>query len=238
MTKSNYEVEVLINGKPAKEYIHDGKVYVEGRKETKFSLRLRNNTWQRKLFVPTIDGLSVLDGKDASFDSSGYIVPSYSSITVDGWRTSNSEVAEFYFSSPKDSYGKRSGKGNNLGVIGCAVFDENIRQAAPVDFSFFHSNSSGGSSLLRGFHSDPNVTLCCASAAPSNELGTGWGESKRSEVISVEFDREPHGPSAVFEIFYNTREQLEALGISLTKAPAYVSSAFPGEYCKPPAKRY
>lgn len=242
MQKSSYEIEVLINGKPAKEYMHDGRVYVEGRQGTQFSLRLRNNTSSRKLFVPTIDGLSVLDGKDASFDSRGYIVGAYSTTTIDGWRTSDSEVAQFYFSTPKESYRRRSGKGKNIGIIGCAVFDENIRQAAPI---YFHSSSTAGwfdmptmkttsSSLLRSCDS---MSLCAAASSMpvSNDLGTGFGEAKRSEVISVEFDREPHGPSTVFEIYYNTREQLERLGVRLTREPAY-TNAFPGEYCRPPKR--
>jgi len=110
MTKNNYEVEVLVNGRPVKEYSHEFRTYIEGKQKTTFSLRLKNNSSVRKLFVPSIDGLSVMDGKECSFDSSGYIVGPYSSITIDGWRTSDSEVAQFYFSDAKSSYRKRMGK--------------------------------------------------------------------------------------------------------------------------------
>src|SRR5207245_1882656 len=94
------------------------------RKDTKFSIKIRNNSYSRKLFVPTVDGLSIMDGKDADYHSGGYIVQGHSSITIDGWRTSDKDVAEFFFSSPEGSYRKQMHKGDNLGIIGVAVFDE------------------------------------------------------------------------------------------------------------------
>ena len=124
MLKSSYEVEIIINGKPAKEYYHELKTYIEGREKTRFSIKLTNNSYSRKLFVPTVDGLSVMNGEEGSYNSSGYIVKGYSSITIDGWRTSDEHVAEFFFSSPEGSYRKKMDKGNNLGLIGVAVFDE------------------------------------------------------------------------------------------------------------------
>lgn len=127
MIKNSYELEVLVNGKPLPEYFHDFKSYVEGKKDSVFTIRLRNNSGERVLFVPTVDGLSVLDGKDGSFSSGGYIVSAYNSMVVDGWRLSDHKVAEFYFSSPEDSYRERKNKGNNLGSIGVAVFREKQR---------------------------------------------------------------------------------------------------------------
>ena len=124
MIKQNYEMEVFVHGKPIKEYIHQNKIYIEGRKNSAFSIKLRNNSSEKALFVLTIDGLSVLDGKDASFDSRGYIINGYDSMTVNGWRMNDNEVAQFFFSSPDESYRKRMSKGNNLGVIGLAVFTE------------------------------------------------------------------------------------------------------------------
>jgi hypothetical protein len=124
MLKSNFEFDVLVNGHSAREYYHEGRNYIEGREGTKFSIRMRNNSSNRVLFVPTIDGLSIMNGKEASYKSRGYIVNSYDSLTIDGWRTSDDKVAEFFFSSPKGSYAVKKNKGSNLGVIGCAVFKE------------------------------------------------------------------------------------------------------------------
>jgi hypothetical protein len=274
MLKSSYEVEILINGKPAKEFFHDGKTYIEGREGTRFSIKLRNNSYSRKLFVPTIDGLSVMNGEEGSYKSSGYIVQGYSSITIDGWRTSDKEVAEFYFSSPEGSYRKKMDKGNNLGLIGVAVFDEVYH--APIytytqcycphcyptitvnpfqgtgtctnylDLSTPTSGISGDNLKMFSVQSGNNYNLSakntdqvmsvtnCSGSAPSQALGTGFGEQKHSEVTSVEFERKSY-TDAVFEIYYNTREELEKTGICFKKEPLYVApQAFPGNYCKPP----
>ena len=264
MYKHCYEVEVLINGKPAKEFAHEGKTYIEGREGTTFSLKLRNNSYTRKLFVPTIDGLSVIDGKEASYKSNGYIVQGNSSITVDGWRRSDKEVAEFYFSSPEGSYRKRMKQGDNLGVIGVAVFDEKPQYnytstwptwtytiSTPGIFNVMTDgsgnnikyqttlNEEGGTSAMC---CSTNAAMCCSTNAamqnvsqtPAQKLGTGWGETKHSEVTSVSFDVQSY-PETTFELFYNTREELEKLGINFHKTPLYVApQAFPGQYCKPP----
>ena len=246
MLKDNYEVEIIINGKPAKEYSHKSKIYIEGRQGTKFSIRIRNNSYCRKLFVPTIDGLSVMNGEEGKFDSSGYIVQGHRSITIDGWRTSDKEVASFYFSSPEGSYRKQMKRGDNLGIIGVAVFEEvqSYTMTTSTPFRRYHDygpewiNSINTISYGTFDGGNTTVAMCCSSgvngSTPTQQLGTGFGEQKNSEVISVIFERASK-PDTIFEIHYNTREELEKSGISLKKEPLYVTpQAFPGQYCKPP----
>ena len=252
MQKTNFEFEVYINGHPAKEYYQNGTTYIEGREGTKFSLRFKNNSWSKVLFVPTIDGLSVMDGKEGSFDSRGYIVNAYDSLTIEGWRTSNESVAEFFFSSPKGSYAKKMNKGGNLGVIGGAVFTEKFNH----HFTGPSSGTSGGlfqygnfpdytvttSSAIgtgvstytcKGSNATNSINTSCYSAA--SNLGTGFGQDKPSSVTTVSFNKED-SPAAVFTIYYNTRQILEKLGITFTK-PIYITpNPFPNEegFCKRP----
>jgi hypothetical protein len=240
MQKQNVEIEVLVNGKPVREYDHKGNVFIEGRKGTQFSLRLKNNSSSRKLFVPSIDGLSVLNGENASFDSSGYIVNGYSSITIDGWRKSDTHVAQFYFSSPKESYGKRTGKGQNLGIIGCAVFEEKTytRQndllykgtygTTDLPFKPYPIFGDGTLDISKYKTVYTSSALCSASAG----IGTGWGQEKYSAVTTVTFERS--GSPTVLEIQYNTRENLAKLGIRFNKDLQVAPQAFPSQYCKPP----
>lgn len=260
MQQKNYEVDVLVNGRPIKEYFHEGKTYVEGKKGTEFSLKLKNNSWSRKLFIVSIDGLSVIDGKDASFDSGGYIVPPHSSMTIDGWRVSDKEVAKFYFSKEKDSYRVKKGDGKNLGVIGMAVFEEKTKSwfptticnepLEPIKWKPFYDSGTvtftdptGGHGSVRlnaSSHESENASAFYCSSSMNymsgdakQELGTGWGNYKNSEVVSVDFERLSK-PDAVFEIFYNTKEQLEKMGVQF-KTPMYLApQAFPGRYCEPP----
>jgi hypothetical protein len=282
MIKNNYEFEILINGKPVKEYFHEGKLYIEGRKGTKFSLRFRNNTSRRVLFVPSVDGLNALTGKRATEKDTGYIVDAYSATTIDGWRTSDSEVAEFFFSAEEKSCAEKKGKGQNVGVLGCAVIRELEKPKEIIRYitekvyvhdychdPFCHKcrpstywnmgglNTGGGYGSTGGGTSNGfgiNDTLSSANMTTSGsvtdsmqskamsvnflsqELGTGFGEKKHSEVIKVEFERESY-PSATFEIYYNTRKQLEGMGVPLGAKVQYVApSAFKqsGEYCEEP----
>jgi len=252
MLKDNYEVEVLINGKPAKEYAHNSKIYIEGRIGTRFSIRMRNNSYSRKLFVPTIDGLSIMDGKEGDFNSRGYIIPGYSSITIEGWRTSDKDVASFYFSSPTDSYRKKMNMGNNLGVIGVAVFDEVSHNTftltnygasgtfMPDMFTtptYYHNATSNHPGDMCSDNTSQSLCYCSSKSSgssPTQQLGTGCGEQKRSEVTTVSFDRVSN-PDTIFEIYYNTRQGLEKAGVNLKREPLYVTpQAFPGQFCKPP----
>ena len=262
MIKGSYEVEVLVNGSTVKEYSHEGKTFIEGKKGSPFSIRLRNNSNARKLFVVSVDGLSVLDGKDATAKGRGYMLLGNSSMTVDGWRKSDDAVAEFYFSGPEDSYRRRKNKGNNLGAIGVVVYNEKQTwiPVLPI-YQDWHeqkpwykrrdwwgettiSSSADGqwislSSNYSNENKDPTHAVnCCSSASngPTQDLGTGWGKEKHSEVVSVDFERSDF-PDAAFTLYYNTREQLKKEGVEF-KERAYVDrpKTFPGDYCEPPQR--
>jgi len=278
MIKDNYELEVLVNGKPVKEYLHDGKFYIEGKKGTKYNLRIKNNGYSRILVVPSVDGLNVISGKVSSTKDRGYIVEGNSSVTIDGWRTSNREVAEFFFSESDKSYGSKKGKDNNLGVIGCAVFKEKQISITNVPYiidkfidrdqwptfpkwpilqnpnypintpdyfyrSFSASYNSSTNKLDVSVNNNgvvQNAHYNLSTGKPiQQEIGTGFGDKKHSESIDAEFERSD-SPEVIMEIFYNSKSQLEKMGINLNSTSIKVSpSAFPIDrvesgYCKPP----
>lgn len=255
MIKGSFEFDVLVNGSSVKEYLKDGSTYIQANPGSRFSIRMKNNSSDRVLFVPTVDGLSILNGEDGSYRSNGYVIRPWSSTTIDGWRRSDKEVAEFYFTNPRDSYRKRSGKGDNLGAIGCAIFKEKVRtpaveevtfkkikiieewaQKEPYMFSGHLGMQANNVSMRADFGPRKGSVLRESNAALSNvaqDVGTGWGETKKSEVVTVDFIRED-SPSEVFTLYYNTRARLDELGVGL-KEPLYVTrEAFPGEWCKPP----
>jgi len=258
MIKSNYEVWILVHGHPVKEYYKDGKTYIEGRKGIEFSLKIKNNGYKRILAVPTIDGLSVLNGKEASYNSPGYIIDGYDSIVIEGWRTSKSEIAKFYFTNPEDSYSKRTGKKDNLGVIGVAIFKEreSIYRTFINEYQeqyFFEgskiwpwwregsdnwtlTNTSQSTLSLNSDNTNLSKSfnkINCASNV-SQDIGTGFGKNKESQVTTVEFNREDNS-DAVFTIFYNIRKQLEKIGVDFNERPKYAApQAFPNGFCEPP----
>jgi hypothetical protein len=128
MKKSDLTVEVLVRGRPVKEfYHHDGNVYIEGRKNSNFELRIRNNTFNRVLVIPSVDGLSVMDGKKADTKSNGYIVNALTAITIPGWRLDSSEVAKFFFQGNKgEGYAAQMEESGNEGVLGFLFFEEEV----------------------------------------------------------------------------------------------------------------
>jgi len=126
MKKSNLSIEVLVKGRPVREfYHHDGNTYIEGRKNSSFELRIRNDNSNRVLVVPSVDGLSVMDGKKADSKSNGYVINGFSSLTIPGWRLDNEEVAQFFFQGKKGKgYAAQMEEGGNEGVIGFMFFEE------------------------------------------------------------------------------------------------------------------
>lgn len=90
-----------------------------------YQLRYSNTSQQTFEIVASVDGLDVLDGRQASRSKSGYVLRPYSSFAIEGFRKSNSSVASFTFSKPQDSYAANSSSGSiqNTGVIGTVVYE-------------------------------------------------------------------------------------------------------------------
>jgi len=64
------------------------------------------------------------------------------SFEVNGWRKSLEEVAAFYFTALPDSYAARTGRPQNVGVIGVAVFREQQLPRPPAVTRPRESNES------------------------------------------------------------------------------------------------
>jgi hypothetical protein len=108
-----------------------GDTFALGHPGERYMLAIENSTPERVEVVASVDGLDVIDGSDASFRNRGYVVPPWTSVQIDGWRTSQSSVAAFRFSSVADSYAARTGRGRDVGVIGFAFFSEVERWEPP-----------------------------------------------------------------------------------------------------------
>lgn len=107
---------------------HHGKLYVAGTPGHRYSVRLYNRTGARVLTVLSVDGVNAITGQTADPMQSGYVLDPYQSTEVDGWRKNMSEIAQFNFTALENSYAARTGRADNVGVIGVAVF----REKAPV----------------------------------------------------------------------------------------------------------
>ena len=207
-----YEVQVLVDGMPARTFQHRGETFVLGHLGERYTLRVVNHSGQRIEAVVSVDGRDVIDGKPASPDKRGYLVQAYGSADIDGWRISQREAAAFRFSTVPDSYAARTGNGREVGVIGVAVFPERPRQRIyappppppPLDLE------------------QPRSEAAPSAAAPSQKkmaerpgLGTEFGEAVSSNVTEVPFERARMRPDAILGARYDDRAGLIALGIDV-----------------------
>ncbi|HEY6924071.1 MAG TPA: hypothetical protein VI653_11425 [Steroidobacteraceae bacterium] len=112
-------------------YYH-GEYWVAGRPGAKYAIEIRNRMGERLLVVTSVDGVNVISGDTASWSQSGYVLDGGEHYRITGWRKSNSEVAAFTFTASPSSYAARTGRPENIGVIGVALFREKQRQIAYV----------------------------------------------------------------------------------------------------------
>ncbi len=115
------------SGRSLQGAIVGGETYAVGETGQRYMIGIENNSGERYEVVTTVDGLDVIDGDHGSLDKRGYVVEPFTSFVIEGWRTSDSSVAAFRFSSIDDSYADRTGRPRNIGVIGAAFFHERSR---------------------------------------------------------------------------------------------------------------
>ena len=124
----SFDVNILVNGSRCKQYQHCGRTYIQANPGSEYTLEIKNNYWKRILAVSSVDGLNVLTGKTASEEDTGYIIDSYSSEKIKGFRISDTEWALFKFGYKFNgntyAQSKEDGSEKNCGVIGFRFFYE------------------------------------------------------------------------------------------------------------------
>ena len=102
----------------------NGRALIVGQADQRYNIVIQNQTGGRYEVVASVDGLDVIDGRPANLSKRGYILEPYSTLTIDGFRRSQSEVAAFRFGRVSQSYAARTSGDRNVGVIGAAFFAE------------------------------------------------------------------------------------------------------------------
>lgn len=100
------------------------RTLVVGTEGARYNIVIQNDTGGRYEVVSSVDGLDVIDGNPADLAKRGYILEPYSTLKVDGFRTSDSTVAAFRFGRVAESYAARTSGDRNVGVVGVAFFAE------------------------------------------------------------------------------------------------------------------
>ncbi len=231
---NQYGFFVTINGSRVTEYNHtDGNTYIEGRMGSEYQLELVNDSFERVLMIPSVDGLSIIDGKPAGLDSSGYIVESRSTVKIPGWKLDSKQAAKFVFDNAKDSYTKKSGQGtNNVGALGLLVFREEVKYMLMNSSHNMNSIRLGSpvrSTVAPVSNSNSGDWITTASAqCDSSPMGTGFGKETNFNTTEVEFKkRDPLHPDAMVVLYYDSAKGLEKKGIILNYRTQPRPRAFP-----------
>ena len=228
---------------------HDGKLYIAGVPGHRYSVRLNNRTGARVLTVLSVDGVNAITGQTANPSQSGYVLDAYQSTEVEGWRKNMSEIAQFNFTALDNSYAARTGRPNNVGVIGVAVF----REKPPVwrerdDKISMHEAESQPRSADSAATPPPAAAAAGSPAqaaksanAPAGEarsyndtmtqrpvpkpeesLGTGHGARESSYASYTTFERVSSSPDEVDSVWYDSYRNLVARGVIRTLRPIAV----------------
>lgn len=235
-------------------YSKDGRRYIVGTPGHEYAVRIRNRTGARVLVVTSVDGVNVISGETASPAQSGYVLDPYGSVEIIGWRKNLDRTAAFFFTDHRNSYAARTGRPNDVGVIGVAVFRERPQpiardyyrrgqvasESAPADSA--RAEAPAPAAGMRGLESDDIGMRGYGEAMPQPraKLGTGHGRQETSPVRVVEFQRATDTPTETIAIQYDRRENLAAMRVLPYPTPVVRGDPqpFPGVRFAPDPPRY
>lgn len=229
-------------------YPHRGRDYVEGRPGHRYAVVLQNLTGERVLAVVSVDGVNAISGQTAGSQQSGYVLEPWQRLEVKGWRKNLSEIAEFHFTSLGDSYAARTGRPQNVGVIGVAAFRE--RRPVPVPYysqdgvryptAPYPSSAPPAPMAEARSRAAQGASANADAAAPSmkyeeresglasrQQLGTGHGERRWDAATVTQFERENTRPNQVLSVYYDATEALVARGVIPPRPRWNAPEAFP-----------
>jgi hypothetical protein len=203
-------------------YYSQGRSYVPGVPGNRFAVQMRNLTGERVLAVLSVDGVNAISGQTASTSQTGYVLEPWQTVEIKGWRKSYSDIAEFYFTDLPDSYAARTGRPDNVGVIGVAAFRE--RNYHHHDYQYDPEqndryqreraqNSGAPAPAAPAAKAESRRAQSSADSAATQEIGTGHGNRRYDPVTRTNFERESHRANQVIRLYYDSYEALAARGI-------------------------
>lgn len=235
-------------------YADRGRLYVAGTPGHRYAVRLTNRSGHRVLAVLSVDGVNAVTGQTASPDQSGYVLAAWESTEIAGWRKSLDEIAQFNFTALPDSYAARTGRPDDVGVIGVAVFTERAptwrrrppeiaREAAPpapptatqADASHADAARAGEAPAAAAPLPAPAAKARAESLGRDAErLGTGHGEREYAHVDQTTFVRATRAPVETVAVWYDSYRNLVAQGIVPRPLARAEPRPFPGGFVPDP----
>jgi len=225
------EIISRAEGRTLPVYPQGGRQWIVGTPGQEYGIRVCNTTGERVLAVMSVDGVNIVSGETASPSQSGYVLSANECYEINGWRKSNSTTAAFYFTELPDAYAARTGRPDNVGVIGVAFFKEKpqravyrdapkISAAVPAPPARADAGAPAAPAAAQAQANDSARSRGEAAAeasapapAPLAKIGTGHGRHEQSYVQNTRFERDSSTPNLTLALNYDRRENLVAMGI-------------------------
>src|SRR5258706_12136603 len=218
-------------------YNFQGRMYVVGKPGNEYSLSLRNESGERVLAVGSVDGVNIVSGETASPSQTGYVLSPGQTADIKGWRKSLSNTAAFYFTDHDNSYAARTGRPNDVGVIGVALFRERRYQPPIIPYRPWRERGDepgpyGSTPQKQRGAESADAAAGPAPSSPSSSyaqppgedyrraeksLGTGHGRNEQSQTRYTDFQRASSTPDQVVTIYYDTYSNLLAMGVPVRR---------------------
>ncbi len=228
------------------QYGQRGQDWVAGVPGHRYSVRLTNTSGERVLVVLSVDGVNAVSGQTASASQGGYVLGPWETAEIAGWRKSLDDIAQFLFTDLPDSYAARTGRPDDVGVIGIAVFKERRVQpyyapsAPPIASNRAREQSAGKAAAPSAAAPAGSADRAMSQAeAMPQRLGTGHGQREWAPVGQTEFVRASRSPQQVSQLRYDDADQLVAIGVLPRYYPSHMRSgprAFPNGFVADPPR--
>lgn len=221
-------------------YWHEGRAWVAGKPGNEYAVRIRNRGREEVLAVVSVDGVNAVSGETASPHQSGYVIAPWRPFELTGWRKNLGSTAAFYFTSLPDSYAARTGRPDNVGVIGVALFrKKSPPPPAPAEIAPLSRQDSAAPSASSGPRAEAYAGKRedAQSMRDQAKLGTGHGRTEVSHARYVGFERATAYPVETVSIHYDSHHNLVARGVIPRAVPVRpaMPTPFPGFVPDPPA---
>lgn len=215
-------------------YVHQGRYYVAGEPGHRYRIALRSRSGEDLLAVLSVDGVNAVSGQTAGPSQAGYVLDPRAGTEVLGWRKSLSQVADFVFTDIGQSYAAKTGRPDNVGVIGVAVFRRKPLPPPVYETADLAANQPiPAPSRVEAAPAASGELQRAAKA--SSPLGTGHGEREYSSVTEVEFERASNSPDELVTLYYDTWNNLAAQCVIPCERPRPTRpDPFPGRFVPDP----
>ena len=146
---NDFEVQVLVNGRPLEEYAARGRTYVEALEGAEYEVRIRNPLPVRVAVALSVDGLNSINARHTTaWLASKWVIGPYQTIHITGWQVSSERARHFYFTT------------ESVGRIAIAVLSNLVLNA------FIPIGINGGRSSARSALNDSITVSPVASSGP------------------------------------------------------------------------